>query len=325
MKKELNINILNIVNILTDGQYHDGNSIGEKLNMSRTAVWKIIKRLKSYDIPIDSIKGKGYALLEPLILLELNKIKKKLIHDKVDIHLFENIDSTNNFLKNFKNNPAIKICIAEKQSNGKGRLSREWYSPFGKNIYLSCLYPFQKDISELAGLSLITSLAIIKTLKDSGIKHHLFVKWPNDIIYENKKISGSLIEIQAESNGMSYAVIGVGINVNMQNVGHNSITQPWTSMSKIFDKYVDRNEVVARLINHLINYLHQFNAKGFSLFMDEWMSADCLTNQIISVKNVYGEMTGKVQGINEQGHLMLQLENGAMKTFSSGDTSIIKR
>lgn len=312
------------MNILSDGEYHDGTSIGEALQMTRAAVWKAIKKLSAYNIKIDSIKGKGYALSEPLVLLDAAKIRKQINRDKVEINIFENVTSTNAYLKSQKPSQTIKLCLAEQQTAGKGRLNRDWYSPFGRNIYLSCLYTFQKDLSELAGLSLVTSLAIIKTLQQYGIRENLHVKWPNDIIYENKKLSGSLIEVIAESHGTCHAIIGIGINVNILD-DEEKISQPWTSVQQILGTYIDRNLLCARLINTLFDYLAQFNEKGFQAYTHEWMQTDCLTNQMITVKSFSEKIRGRVAGINEQGHLLLQLADGSVRAFSSGDTSIVKK
>lgn len=322
--KKLSPNLIKITSILNDGAYHDGTSLGEALGLTRSAIWKIIKKLQTYDIHIDSIKGKGYAFLEPVILLSANKIAKK-ISEKIDITVFESVASTNDYLKSLKPDKKIKACLAEQQTKGKGRLNREWYSPFGRNIYLSLLYPFQKDVSELSGLSMVTSLAIVNTLKEFGINKDMYVKWPNDIIYANKKISGSLIEIQAETHGSSRAIIGIGINVNMLNDKEEQISQAWSSMQKVLGVYIDRNELATALLNNLLDYLNRFERQGFLAFMNEWMQMDCLTNQFIAVKNLNQKSEGTVTGINEQGHLLLKLADGRVRAFSSGDTTIVKK
>lgn len=324
MKKQLNDNLVKLVDILSDGQYHDGTHLGKMLKMTRSAIWKAIKKLEAHGVQIGSTKGKGYVLLEPLRLLDKYKISQQLTHKKIGLDVFEVLTSTNEYLKSFKHQTEIKICLTEKQTHGKGRLNREWYSPFGQNIYLSCYYPFRKDMSELAGLSLVTSLAIIKVLKLYGIAQNLFVKWPNDILYENKKISGSLVEIQGETNGVSHAVIGIGVNVNMIHHSSRHISQPWTSMKKILNVYIDRNDFCSSLINHLISYLHKFTLHGFAVFTEEWLQADCLTNKVVMLKNINEKVQGQVVGINEQGFLIVRLLDGAMRIFSSGDTSIIK-
>lgn len=323
MKKKVNTNFVKIVSLLNKGDYHAGETIGDKLQVTRSAVWKVIKKLQGYGVKVDSIKGKGYALEAPLILLDASKIKSLLNNKKVALHLFESVDSTNDYLRSLKQSQHIQICLAEQQTAGKGRLGREWYSPFAQNIYLSCLYPFQKDISELAGLSLVVTLAIIRALKKNGVTENLFAKWPNDIIYDHKKLSGNLIEVQAESHGASRAVIGVGINVNMLS-DDKEIQQPWTSMQKILNTYNDRNKICADVINELLSCLDMFNQKGFAVFIDEWIAADSLSKQVVSIKNANHKVIGKVVGVNEQGYLMLRLQDGKVQTFSAGDTTIIK-
>lgn len=324
MTKKIQENLIKITNILSDGQYHNGNNIGEALQMTRSAVWKTVKKLINYDIKIDSIKGKGYSLVEPLRLLNLIDIKKNLVNQKIEIDIFETINSTNEYLKLFKNAKATKICLSEQQAHGKGRFNREWYSPFGKNIYLSCLYPFQKDVSELAGLSLITSLAVMQALRHFGIKDHLFVKWSNDIVFANKKLSGNLIEVQAETHAACQAIIGIGINVNMLHDDDHKISQEWTSIGKILNQYVDRNELCSILINYLLEYLNKFDEHGFTPFMDEWTQFDCLMNKVITLKNVNEEFLGRVKGISDHGYLLLELGNGQVRAFSSGETTVLK-
>lgn len=323
MSKKLNPSLMKLVSLLNDGEYHDGNTIGEQLQMTRAAVWKLIKKLGQYAINIDSIKGKGYALRESLILLDGERIQKNLTGD-VDLVVFENIDSTNAYLRSIKQHDAITVCLAEQQTSGRGRFNREWYSPFAKNIYLSCLYSFHRDISELSGLSLVISLAVIKTLKAFGVDEKLFVKWPNDIVYDQKKISGSLIEIQAETHGSCHAVIGVGVNVNMLADADQRITQQWSSMQQILGRYVDRNEVCIQLLNTMFDYLSRFEKNGLRSFVEEWQQSDWLMNKMIAVTSVNETIQGRVMGINEQGHLLLALQDGKARAFSSGDTSVVK-
>jgi BirA family transcriptional regulator, biotin operon repressor / biotin---[acetyl-CoA-carboxylase] ligase len=322
--KKLTASFANIVAMLNDGHYHDGTTIGDKLKITRSAVWKAIKKLQAYAIKVDSIKGKGYALLEPLVLLNPKIIKQRIAAKKVDIEVFETIDSTNDYLRATLNGSDVKICLAEQQTQGKGRLHRQWHSPFGQNIYLSCQYSFQRDVSQLAGLSLVVSLAVAKTLETYGLPKSLAVKWPNDIMYDHKKLSGTLIEIQAESHGVCHAIIGIGLNVNMMQDEDNLILQDWTSLRKITASYIDRNEVCVLLIDNLINYLARFEKQGLATFINEWNDADCLKNKEISLKNGNKKIYGKAKGIDTLGNLILQASDGILQTFSSGDTTLMK-
>lgn len=313
-----------IVSILNDGQYHDGTEIGAAIGISRAAVWKAVKKLLQYGINIDSVKGKGYALLEPLIMLDADSIKKQLNNKKIELQIFESIDSTNAYLAKHKPKRSLAVCLAEQQTQGKGRMQRDWHSPFGKNLYLSCYYSFQKDISELAGLSMIVSLSIRKTLQSFGLMDSLSVKWPNDVVYDNKKIAGNLIEVRAETHGVSHAVIGVGINVNMTNANKNEIGQAWTSISGELNKPIDRNECCARFLNILFSDLEQFERDGFAPAVQEWMRADCLTNKKIILNTLKENVHGQVVGINEYGHVLLKLKDGTVSAFSAGDATVQK-
>lgn len=316
-------NLIEISSILSDGLYHDGETIGKKLDITRAGVWKAIKKLENYDVKINSIKGKGYSISEPLFLLNETEIQNGIANKKIQIDIFENIDSTNYYLKNFIGTYSPQICIAEHQTKGKGRLNRSWHSPFGKNIYLSLLFPFQKDLSNLIGLSIVVGLAIIKALKYLGLDKELSLKWPNDIIFNSKKLAGTLIEVFSEANGLSYAIIGIGINVNMTQ-DKKQITQPWISLKQILNQNLNRNKLCISLINSLLIYLNKFDEKGLACFLTEWNSRDCLINQKVKLINANKTTTGIARGINELGNLMLEIEKGNIKPFSAGDTSIVK-
>ncbi len=324
MQKKFNDKLPQLMLILSDGEFHDGTALGEKLQITRSAVWKIMKKLERYGLQFESIKGKGYSLREPMILLEDKLIRAHLQDKKLRLHLFESLDSTNIYLKSLQSNRTIQFCISEQQTEGRGRLGRDWYSPFGKNIYLSCLYPFQKDVSELAGLSLVVSLAVLRTLQQFGIDQDVHVKWPNDIICQMKKMAGSLIDVQAESNGASQAIIGIGINVNMLHEQGDNISQPWISMREVSGTYMDRNQIIGGLINHMLAYLNRFDKEGFNVFIEEWNAAEGMQNKKIALKTLNETISGVVTGINAQGHLLLKMHDGQIRAFSSGDASIQK-
>lgn len=321
MKKNVSKNLTKVVHILSDGKYHDGAAIGKAMNISRSAVWKIIKKLKNYGVPLNSIKNKGYALNEPLVLLDASLIKDQLDFEIKNIHLFEQIESTNDYLRMNHKNKSMSICLAESQTNGKGRMERAWYSPFAENIYLSCCFPFQKDISELSGLSLVAGLAIAHTLRAIGMEDGLSVKWPNDVLMKDKKISGTLIELQGESHGKTQVIIGIGVNVNMMSDGHHIKTN-WTSLRRETGKYIDRNFLCARLLNMLFRYLKKFEKMGLAPFMEEWVALDCLMKKKIAIKQADHVFQGVMKGINEQGHLLLKMTDGGVRAFASGEASV---
>ena len=325
MKKSLP-NFNKIISILADGASHDGSSIGEKLGISRTAVWKTMKKLEAYDISFESQKGKGYRLLEPLQLLDKTKIKRLLKNKSIVLDLFESVDSTQKYIRELSEKRKIHVCLAEHQTQGQGRFNRSWHSPFGQNIFFSMLYPLTKDISELGGLSLIMSLCLAKTIEETcTLPQPISIKWPNDLLCDNRKLGGILIEIQAEAHDFCHAIIGIGVNINMLEDKSKSISQDWTSLRKITQIWHDRNLILATLINNIMIYMENFVDKGFAYFMKEWAKHDFLVNKPIGIKAVNKEIHGLAMGINTNGHLLVKLdETEAVKPFAAGETTILK-
>jgi len=257
------------------------------------------------------------------ILLKADIIKKYIQQKTCEIITFNNISSTNDYLKNhLKTKKIPQICLAEHQTAGQGRFGRNWYSPYGQNIYLSCLWNFDKNINELSCLSLVVSLAIIKTLVELGIDKNLKIKWPNDILYNHQKLAGTLIEIITESHVNLPVIIGVGLNVNMLSAKANEITQAWTSVAKILGSYQDRNILTGIFLNNLFSYLSEFNNKGFTKFLSEWQKYDYLKDRQIKLVNNQKTIVGTALGIDERGHLLLK-HDGNVIAYSSGETTLV--
>ncbi len=324
--RSLSQNLVRLVKLLNDMEYHDGTSIGEYLNISRAAVWKLIKKLEYYKISLTCTKGKGYQLESPLILLDVNRMKSQLRHRSITLEVLEKTSSTNDYVKSLsRNNKKVIACFAEVQTAGRGRLHRQWYSPFAENIYLSILCPFEKDISELSGLSLVAALAICHALESVVDLHkkHLTVKWPNDILINGCKLAGTLIEVEAESHGFCQVSIGIGINVNMRKALKKNIDQAWTSLSQVTQQYIDRNTLGAAIIDSLIDYLERFLSKGLVSFKEEWQKRDYLKNAMVSVLSGSKKAKGLCLGVNDQGHLKIETKTGDRLTLASGDTTLL--
>lgn len=323
----LNKELVKIVDLLSDGKFHSDTIIEQQLNIDQAAIWKAIEKLKSYQIPIKSLKNNGYCLSQPLILLDKQKITVSALKKKsIRLELLEQIGSTNDHLKVVPHKNELVICIAEMQIKGKGRFCRSWYSPFGQNIYLSLRYSFDKNIIELTGLSLVCGLAVCYTIeKICCLSLPIFIKWPNDIICENKKLAGILIEIQSETHGFCLAIIGVGLNVNMQSDVKKKIDQDWTSLINVTKTYQDRNVLCTELIKNLISYLEDFEKHGLIFFRNLWKEKDYLFNKSLHLmKSNQKEFHGIGAGINEQGNLILKLTGGFQKAFSSGEVTLMK-
>ncbi|ETO93620.1 biotin--[acetyl-CoA-carboxylase] ligase [Legionella oakridgensis] len=317
---------INLLKELADGLCHSGNHLGLTLGISRTAVWKQIRQMTDLGVPIATVPQQGYRLITPIILLDEACIRQALtnhdFHLPLNFHLFASIDSTNRFLKELPEHSTLGICCAEQQTQGRGRFGRHWHSPFGENIYFSSRWQFDCDLSQLSGMSLVVSLAILASLNELGIDDKIGVKWPNDLLWQGKKLCGSLIEISAESNGKTDVVIGIGLNVNSITEHQPPLEKPWCSLYDITGKPWDRNRLIAQLIIQLHAFLQRFLTHGFSFFQEQWQQADCLKNQMIRVNYPLGFLYGKAIGVNDVGQLILEDETGEMHYLSSGDTSL---
>lgn len=238
-----------------------------------------------------------------------------------ELHIFNEIDSTNRFLKEFstENRDMIPCCIAEMQTKGRGRFGKEWFSPFGENIYCSCRFKFSTELHALSGLGLIVSLAILAMLKEVIAMDDLLIKWPNDVLWQHKKLCGTLIEL-VETNEI---IIGIGINVNSILPPAPDPNKPWCSLYEITGVILDRNTLIAHLLYTLQLYVERFMQYGLESFIDEWDTVDYLKGQKVSILNQNKAITGIAEGINNLGQLILVDSERKMHHLTSGDASIL--
>ncbi|MCE3230577.1 MAG: uncharacterized protein K0R52_505 [Alphaproteobacteria bacterium] len=322
LNHKLSSTTLKILNILNDCEVHTGSDMAEALGISRTAVWKIIQRLKKYGVPLQS-RHQGYQLNAPLILLDQKKIETSMKELKINVELFENISSTRDYLKNKSPLRSHSLCLAEHQSSGKGRLGRTWASPFGQNIYCSLSFTFQKDMGELSGLSLATGILIAEALESLNLKPLL--KWPNDIYLNHQKAGGILVDLIAEAHGTCTAIISVGLNINMKDRELAGVDQPWTSLEHALNEKLDRNLVLVKIIQSIIKGLESFQDKGFDPFLSLWKRYDYLLDKTISINTGREVVSGICRGITPQGYLRLEHPSKNLETYSCGDATLLKK
>ncbi len=323
MSHKLSSTVTQILNILNDGNIHSGIDIGNALGISRTAVWKVVKRLQKYNIDIQS-QSQGYHLKEPLILLDQKKIAPFLSNKEISLEIYESIESTSHYLKSKIPLKTQTICLAEYQSKGRGRLGRKWLSPFGCNIYCSLSSVFKKDIAEMSGLSLAVAILAANALEACNPKINIKLKWPNDLYINNRKMGGILIELIGEAYGICQAIIGLGLNVNMKAVELLDLDQPWISLEHVIQEKLDRNIIVGNVLRIILEGLEVFHHKGLEVFLSEWEKYDLLKNQKVSLDMGGSKVFGIARGIDHQGFLLVENASGSIHKFSYGDASLLK-
>lgn len=308
-----------LIQCLADGEWHSGESLASLLEVSRAAVWKRLQALDELGLELESRHGKGYRLARPLELLDAAAIQQAMEKSLASLEVFPSIDSTSAWL--MEQNAAPAAALAEHQSAGRGRRGREWVSPFGANLYFSVAWRFDAMPPQLPALSLAVGVALAETLHLPGIG----LKWPNDLLWQGRKLAGVLIEHRGEAAGPCRIVIGVGLNLSMTAEQGGGIDQDWVSLEEVAaasDRPMPaRNQLAATLLDALLKTLEQFGATGFDSFQQRWATLDVARNQAVRLEQDKGTVEGVAQGVDRNGALLVQVR-GERQRYFSGEISL---
>ncbi|MGP4843611.1 biotin--[acetyl-CoA-carboxylase] ligase [Marinobacter sp. 1Y8] len=312
-----------LLSILSDGEWHSGEALAQSLGVSRTAVWKQLNRLMGPGVVIERIRGKGYRLLSHLDLLDHDRIMALFgdsARSRASLEVLDNVDSTNTRVmqRGKRGGDEVFICVADRQTQGRGRRGRVWSSPAGENIYLSMGVRLQGGFSALEGLSLVVGIGVCRALESLGLKG-AGLKWPNDVLFDGCKLAGILIELQGELEGAVRVIVGVGINVHMNRVDA-AVDQPWVSLDAAAPSVPwKRNEVIAAVVNQALDALAQFEREGFAAFQDDWRIRDSLLG--VSLRTEPEDVQGIGAGVDSTGAYLLETASGQV-TVRAGELSL---
>ncbi len=309
---------LAILKQLSQGGFHSGEELGQQFGVSRAAISKHIKGIQQWGVDIFRIQGKGYQLAKPLQLLDEKTLSENTTKP---LELIPIIDSTNQYLlERVDSLQSGSVCIAEYQGKGRGRRGREWVSPFGSNLYMSMFWRLDAGMAAAMGLSLVVGVAVVEALQEVGIEG-VKLKWPNDLYYQDKKLAGILVEMSGQAGAAANLVIGMGMNLMMpaQTPG---ITQPWTSVEEILQgRSFDRNQLAIALVNALHQVLSDYELHGMNHFVERWNPLDNFLGRKVKLLMGEREIVGIERGINEQGAVLLETEQG-IEAFIGGEISL---
>ncbi|WP_027857460.1 bifunctional biotin--[acetyl-CoA-carboxylase] ligase/biotin operon repressor BirA [Marinobacterium jannaschii] len=318
--------IRSLLSVLADGRFHSGRELGEQLQVSRSAIWKQIRKVEELGVEIYSVKGRGYRLPGGLDLLEISAVRDLLKAEAAsqlgEVALELSMESTNLEALSLSQRQDChgRLFVAEQQTAGRGRRGRQWVSPFGRNLYFSLVWRFEHGAAALEGLSLVVGLALKKALAASGIEG-VGLKWPNDLLFGNAKLAGILLEMTGDASGECQVIIGIGLNVAMQPEQAEAIDQPWTDLQSIKGGTVSRNELLAAVLNELVPMLDRFKQFGFEPFAEEWMAANAFQSLPVELQLGDQLIQGVCRGVNGSGALLLERE-GETKAYHGGEISV---
>ena len=307
-------------------KYMSGEEMAEKLGVSRAAVWKHIKEMRSQGYNIESLARNGYILREaPDAMLSgeiSNGLETKTIGCRIICH--EEIDSTNNAAKRLAREGAAEgtVVVAESQTGGKGRLERQFFSPKGKGIWFSVVLRPKFLPQEAPKCTLLAAVAVARAMTEFGLKPG--IKWPNDLLYDNKKLVGILTEMSAEMDGINYIVIGTGINVNIAPEEFpEELRSVATSLSQMKGANLPRVKFFQAVLRALDDLYAKVQVEGFAPVLKEWRQYSITLGQEVKVIGVRdGEVYyGKAVDIDDEGALLVDTAEGRQRVLA-GDVSI---
>lgn len=252
----------------------------------------------------------------------LSRMDLSLRESLNDLQIIDSLDSTNSAVQRLPiDEQHGAVIIAEQQNAGRGRRGKNWHSPHGQNLYLSIGWRFEQKLTELGCLPLVVALAAASALQEAGLKGHK-VKWPNDILLNDRKLVGCLVEMHGDPQGPCNSVLGIGINVHMPASDEvaSMIDQPWTNLESHLPG-CSRNSLAAHLLDALLTQLPLFAANGFEPFKQMWDQYDGLHGKFVDVTSGTEVMYGVAAGIDEQGALLLDI-GGQVRHLHSAEVSL---
>ncbi len=307
------------------GDYVSGQELCEKLGVSRTAVWKVIRQLEEDGYQIEAVRNRGYRLRESETVYnqsEIESLLKTRWAGRTLVFLDE-IDSTNNEAKRQAEDgaPEGTLVVAEIQNAGKGRRGRSWVSPKGSGIWMSLLLRPKFEPYHASMLTLVAAMAVEEGIRRvTGLETG--IKWPNDIVSEGRKLCGILTEMSTDVDTIQYVVVGIGINANTAEFP-DEISSMATSLKLVCGREINRAALVAEVMAAWEKFYEKFQEMlDFSLIKEDYNKRLVNVGREVKVLASKGEYTGISLGINNVGELLVELPDGEIRHVMSGEVSV---
>lgn len=304
--------------------YVSGEDISGELNISRTAVWKYINKLKQEGYSIESSSKKGYKLLESPDRLSYEELKPLLTTSYIgrNVLYFDSISSTNDIIREYAQRGEGEglIAIAEEQTKGRGRMGRKWETPKGVAIAMSMLLRPNLSPQYVPSITSVIAVSVVEALRiTTGFD--VKIKWPNDIVLDGKKLCGILTEMSAEMDVVNHVIIGMGMNVN-QEFFEDGIKEVAVSLKSYSRNKFDRKLILAEILNIFEGNYEIFKSQGIEPFIDKVKQYSALLNKRVLISNINEKYEGEAIDIDTDGCLIVKLDSGDTKRVISGDVSV---
>jgi BirA family transcriptional regulator, biotin operon repressor / biotin---[acetyl-CoA-carboxylase] ligase len=308
------------------GNFLSGETIGKKLKLSRSAVWKSINELKKDGFDIQGVSNKGYCLS-----LESDRLSSEGIcafinseSKNLSIQVENQVTSTNTLVKKAGASgvPEGYVLVANQQTEGRGRYGRSFFSPESTGIYFSILLRPKMEIDEATTITTIAAVSVAEAIQKVTGKI-VQIKWVNDLFFQGSKICGILTEgaLNMESKGMDYVVVGIGLNVKLPKDGFPKELATIATSIETAGQEESRNRLVAECLNLFFHYYDQLPEKKY---VDNYRKRSLILGKEILVMSTDKGIPARAIDIDENCHLLVEYENKEQEWLSSGEVSIRK-
>ncbi|MDY3909462.1 MAG: biotin--[acetyl-CoA-carboxylase] ligase [Eubacterium sp.] len=302
-----------------------GQEIAEQIGVTRAAVWKAVNTLKQEGYRIEAVNNRGYRLLEESDILSPEGIKleldEKYRNYKIDV--YKTIDSTNQEVKRQALEGAGQglVVLAEQQTMGKGRRGRSFYSPAGTGIYMSVLFrPSPEQSKDVVLVTTAASVAICRAIR-KVLNEEPQIKWVNDVYFRGKKVCGILTEAVSdfESGQIDTVVVGIGINYHVPEDGFPEEIRGIAGSVCTDENMIPRNSLVAAVLNELFAIYEKLSEREY---MEDYRRWSNVIGKDVRFTSGDGWMDAKALDIDDNGGLLVQLDNGEKKTLRTGEITL---
>ncbi len=317
-----------LLSLLAGGEYVSGQALADVLGVSRTAVWKQLNKLADAGLELESVKGLGYRIPGGLDLLDADAVRagmgaeSRALLGRLDIR--DSLGSTNAeaMAQIAAGCGSGYVCTAEQQTAGRGRLGRQWVSPYARNLYLSVVWEYSQGAAALEGMSLAVGVAVARALANCGLPA-VQLKWPNDVLHQGAKLGGILLEMTGDAAGTCQVVIGIGLNVDMPETSAAAIDQDWTDVRRLAGgEHPGRSALLGALLDELLPMLATFESSGFAPWRDEWQALDAFAGETVVLHSGSQQMAGVARGVDGRGALQLETAASGVQSIFGGEISL---
>lgn len=306
-------------------QFLSGEEISRRLSISRTAVWKQINKLRQAGYEFEALPRLGYRITDLPMPLEQEKLKTLLQGCMGrELHILSTTPSTQEDARRLAEEgaPEGTVVLAEEQTGGRGRMGKSFFSPYGKGVWMSIILRPSQPLHLVQQLTLLCGVAVQRGIRNTtGLAAG--IKWPNDLLINDKKICGILLESKAEDDRVSYCIAGLGISANISKESYPEELQPIaTSLKEESGRAVDRNDLILSVLHELEELYKIYNRDGFQPIASLWEASSITLNREVSVQSPAGVTTGKAVGLHPSGALLIEKSDGSHYPVFSGDIRI---